>query len=968
MKVLFAVSNDNVSSSIIKKYQEKYKEIITSKNVYYFNAIIKELQKDKTYDAVVIGEDLEPISNNNYDTIDKFIFDKLDNISDEAYKMSGEDIPIILICSDRRTKSDGLLIKLFGIGIYNAILGNDRNIDMVCNLINKPRSKKEAKNYYKIDSEDVNYKPENEVEVSETEIKNILNHYKKIGNNEKKCIESFDSIASQYSDTQLRIIIKFLPNSVKQILERGSIRYQKLINGGTVLTNGRYAPYSPVQKTVKKQDTDFLTKDIEKPNLTKPVIIPSTMNIASNENRNTIPNNVLPQNVGNTNLSTIQNQNINYNNMQNITRPNSSPNLQNANVTPSINTRIEQNPINNANVGQISSFNNTNQENEQNITNQNIQPEITQIKRRGRPRKINIDAEKNEVNNQINTVSEASKENNTVNAVEEVKPVKRGRGRPRKVNVVAEDLEQNNTTNIPANNNEQTQANVQDDFNLFALGNENDIKQEDKNISNQNSNNQNNSNDEINLFSMAENQDNNNQGVNPYNLGEQYNNSYDENLNANNQYNSNSIIESPYINNNTNESNPYNQDYMNTQYMQNQNSQNDDYNSNQIEQSNNFNNNQLGQINNANPYEQANGFMNQNYDYNNQTMQSDDIQNSVDNEYRNNQFNQEQNYMNVDMPNELSKTTKDANIIQSNFVAQNKIVAFVGTSKNGTSFIVNNLAELLAQKGIKTAILDLTKNKNSYYMFTDNDQRLMQIATQSIRNLENGIAQGVDVNKNLTVYTSLPDEFDETENFETILQTLDNNYQAILLDCDFNTNINYFVKATEIYLVQSMDALTIQPLTQFLSELKLKNALDENKLRVIINKEMKLKILNDKMIIGGMAKYNEPSMTLQRDLFNPNTIKYLTIPFEMQTYARYLESIALCQISLSGYSSTFISSLERLANMVYPLVSGGNYSNYSPNYEKAEKKGFFKNKNKKQPPTQFSSGVNDTLNKMRTNY
>ena len=237
MKVLFAVSNESISEAIIKKYQQTYKEIISSKNVYYFNAIIKELQKDKTYDAVVIGEDLEPISNNNYDTIDKFIFDKLDNISDEAYKATGEDIPIILICSDRRTKSDELLIKLFGIGIYNALLGNDRNIDMVCSLINKPRSKKEAKSYYKIDSEDVNYKPENESEVSETEIKNILNHYKKIGNNEKKCVESFDSIANQYNETQLRIIVKFLPNTVKQILERSSARYQKLVNGGTVLSN-----------------------------------------------------------------------------------------------------------------------------------------------------------------------------------------------------------------------------------------------------------------------------------------------------------------------------------------------------------------------------------------------------------------------------------------------------------------------------------------------------------------------------------------------------------------------------------------------------------------------------------------------------------------------------------------------------------------------------------------------------------
>jgi len=151
MKILFAVSNDNITTSVVNKYQQKYKEIITNKNVYYFNAIIKELQKNKNYDAIVIGEDLEPISNNNYEAIDKFLFEKLDSISDEAAKPTGEDIPVILICSDRRTQADGLLIKLFGIGIYNAIIGNDRSIDTVCNLINKPRNKKEAKIYYKVE-------------------------------------------------------------------------------------------------------------------------------------------------------------------------------------------------------------------------------------------------------------------------------------------------------------------------------------------------------------------------------------------------------------------------------------------------------------------------------------------------------------------------------------------------------------------------------------------------------------------------------------------------------------------------------------------------------------------------------------------------------------------------------------------------------------------------------------------------
>ena len=82
MKVLFAVNNDKISESIIRRYQKNYKEIISGKNVYYFNAILKELQKDKSYDRIVISEDLEPLASDDKESIDKFLFDKLDNISD----------------------------------------------------------------------------------------------------------------------------------------------------------------------------------------------------------------------------------------------------------------------------------------------------------------------------------------------------------------------------------------------------------------------------------------------------------------------------------------------------------------------------------------------------------------------------------------------------------------------------------------------------------------------------------------------------------------------------------------------------------------------------------------------------------------------------------------------------------------------------------------------------------------------
>ena len=76
MKVLFAVKNESLSNAIIEKYRRKYKEILTFKNVYYYNAIIKELQKNKDYDRILISEELEDFANNNnYDTIDKFIFE-----------------------------------------------------------------------------------------------------------------------------------------------------------------------------------------------------------------------------------------------------------------------------------------------------------------------------------------------------------------------------------------------------------------------------------------------------------------------------------------------------------------------------------------------------------------------------------------------------------------------------------------------------------------------------------------------------------------------------------------------------------------------------------------------------------------------------------------------------------------------------------------------------------------------------
>ena len=745
MKVLFAVSNEEISESIVKRYQKEYKEIISYKNVYYFNAILKELQKDKNYDRIVISEELEAFTNTQYDQIDKFIFDKLDSISDEASNLKGEDIPIILICSDRREKSEEMLVKLFGIGIYNALLGNDRSVDNVCKLLNKPRVKKEAKTYYKIDSEDVSYQSENENDVSEVEIQNILAHYKRLGKDEKRYVESFDNIASQYNDTQLRIITKFLPLNVRAVLEEKSPKYQQIISFNSKISDNLRAQSTKKEQTEGTSGKLLNTGNKEKI-LAKPVVIPSSVNLSGAKKMAKTKNEVKP-------IEPIKEEKVV--------------------------TEVRK-------IGPM--FEEKEQEKEEVETINQEEPK----RRRGRPRKNPIPEEN------------------------EVTTPKRGRGRPRK-NPIPEEQEklvlpgleeENEDTILPGFENEEEN---QEDVLLPGFQEETEETEETEGIL---------------------------PGVDTSNEAETISNT-------------------------------------------------------------NYNN------------------------FENETEKS--IQN-------------------------VNKTYEDVDI--SNLLTSDrKVACFIGTSKNGTSFIVNNLAEITSKMGIDTAILDTTKNRNSYYIYTKNEEDLRKIAMNSINDLLQGRANGIQVNKNLTVYTSLPEETEGIENAGTILQTLLQRHSLVLIDCDFETPLEYFEKTQEIYLVQSFDILTIQPLTAFLRELKSKNILEANKLRVILNKAIKVRGINDKTIIGGMAYYNDPAMSFMTELFDKNTIRYIAIPFNEEVYSKYLENVINCEITVKGYPKNIIQIFNELSNMVYPLVSGK--STYVP--PRVETNG-------------FTPSMNSTLNQMKNRY
>ena len=586
MKVLFAVSNEKITEQVVAKYQVMYNELLSYKEVYYYNAIVKELEKNKDYNAIVIDESLESVSN---DKGDQYLLNNLDAITDIAVNNENTQIPIILICKADRQPAEEFLEKIYKIGIFNALILKDRKISKICEYINGPRNKKDAKNYYQIDVDDTEVVADTETDsIAKTELKNILNYYAKLGNDTTKYSETFERIAEQYTDVELVYIIARFPENVKSVLMNENQRFRNLMN---IDPN----KLKQMEQAKKEQEKQMAQQEVH---VQAPVQMQAQNDAKIEENAKIVSNQY--------DIEEEQKEVV------------ETPKVQ-------------------------------------------IQPQVEQI----------------------------------VPKVEQkVEP---------KVN---------NNYNIPANN-----------------------------------------------------------------------------MQMNNQVNSKNVF------------------------------------------------------------------------------------------------------------------------------------SFVGTSKNGTSFLVNSLGILFSSIGINTAIVDLTKNKNDYYMCTNNEERLREIATLSIIKLEKGIAEGVQINKNLSVYTGLPTNDTNKLNSKMVIDTLKKNHTLVLLDCDFETNLEYYTYSNQIFTVQSLDVLTMQPLTIHLKKLKELGIISDSKISIILNKEVPVKGLTKKLMIGGLSMYNSPNMEERVELFNRDNVKVYSVPFDIQAYQKYLENIVHCKFEIAGYPKKFITELQLIAENIYPEIT-----------------------------------------------
>ena len=273
MRVLFAVSNsegskDDIVNVILNEYQREYKKIISYKRAFYYDAILNEIKETRDgnrYDLIIISEDLEKNIKDTYDTQDELLYRRLDELTDEAYKEDGTPIPIILICSERRTERDPIIPKLFVLGIYNILVGREKTIQNVCALINRPRNKKQAKLIYSIMPKELSYSSRMSSDsISQRELVSIIKFFNVNQNNTEKCVKGFAKIAKEYSEAQLQPVIKNLPLAVRIKLEENSKEYNKMVKE-------RVKQIQDEKRKSTLQEKDLLKK---KPGISSSIIIP----------------------------------------------------------------------------------------------------------------------------------------------------------------------------------------------------------------------------------------------------------------------------------------------------------------------------------------------------------------------------------------------------------------------------------------------------------------------------------------------------------------------------------------------------------------------------------------------------------------------------------------------------------------------------------------------------------------------
>jgi hypothetical protein len=250
----------------------------------------------------------------------------------------------------------------------------------------------------------------------------------------------------------------------------------------------------------------------------------------------------------------------------------------------------------------------------------------------------------------------------------------------------------------------------------------------------------------------------------------------------------------------------------------------------------------------------------------------------------------------------------------------NKIVAFVGDRKAGTTTIIDFVAMLFSKRGKKVAVLDLTENKTLYYMKCWGDTALTTKEKRSLELLNERGNHPIVINGNYKLYTQIekPEMDDYEFDFINAIEQIRYESDIILIDMDFQSPCEWLkFGVSSIFVVNDLNILGVKTTKDYVKNI-VEKGVNNKKINLIINKFIKSKVRAEDILVG----FTQPLRHLEyENEINCLDISrgYFAIDFDIETYQNLISSY-LFEGGEAEMSEKIQGQVLEICNHIYPLT------------------------------------------------
>jgi hypothetical protein len=229
--------------------------------------------------------------------------------------------------------------------------------------------------------------------------------------------------------------------------------------------------------------------------------------------------------------------------------------------------------------------------------------------------------------------------------------------------------------------------------------------------------------------------------------------------------------------------------------------------------------------------------------------------------------------------------------------------------------MLNSIGNLLSANGVKTSILDVSKNRGLFWFYDKDTSAKAKQLSKCMSNLSAGVANPIQLgkNKNLSMFTAIPGSEEDNRlgyKHRNVVDAASSQCGLLLIDCDFTTPLEYYDLAHEVYVVCDLDLVKGRETVEFLRKLQARG-FNWDKLRLIVNNTVSSKITPKVLRDDVLTIYYDANSTFNEDI---DEIKeFYSVPMDPANYAVYVESIANSRLGYNQYSENLKKAFEHIA-------------------------------------------------------